>query len=61
MLTSAECRQRAEQKTTEAALPEAALQPRRRKKLRADAECWLVLADRLEILEVSLQAVEPVE
>jgi hypothetical protein len=56
MLASAECRQRAEHKTGEAAL-----QPRRRKKLRADAECWLVLADRMEQLESSLQAVESVE
>jgi hypothetical protein len=56
MLTSAECRQRAEQK-----LAEADLQPRRRKKLSADAECWLVLADRMKGLEAILQAAEPAE
>jgi hypothetical protein len=40
MLTSAECRARAEQK-----IAEAEHHPRRRKKLRADAECWLNIAD----------------
>jgi hypothetical protein len=53
MLSSAECRQRAEQK-----IADADLNARRRKKLRADAECWLVLADRMEQLESSLRAAE---
>jgi hypothetical protein len=53
MLTSTECRARAEQK-----IAEAEHHPRRRKKLRADAECWLVFADRMKWLEASLQAVE---
>jgi hypothetical protein len=49
MLTSAECRARAGRKITEAEL-----HPRRGKKLRADAGCWLVLADRMEQLEASM-------
>jgi hypothetical protein len=56
MLTSTERRARAEQK-----IAEAELHPRRRKKLRADAECWLVLADRMKWMEASLQADEPAE
>jgi hypothetical protein len=56
MLTSTECRARAEQK-----IAEAEHHPRRRKKLRADAECWLVLADLMERLEASLQVAEPAE
>jgi ABC transporter substrate binding protein len=49
MLTSAECRARAEQK-----IAEAQLQLRHKRKLRGDAECWLVLADRMERLEASV-------
>jgi hypothetical protein len=50
MLTSAECRARAEQK-----IAGAELQPRHKRKLRGDAECWLVLADRMERLEGSMR------
>jgi hypothetical protein len=56
MLTSAECRRRAEQK-----IAEAELHPRCERKLRADAAGWLVLADRMERLEFSMQAAEPAE
>jgi hypothetical protein len=47
MLTSAERRARAEQKLVEAD---------RRKELRADAECSLLLAERMERLEVPVDA-----
>jgi hypothetical protein len=50
MLTSAQCRERAEQK-----IAEAELKPRRRKKLRADAEGWLILAGVMDRVESSLQ------
>jgi hypothetical protein len=53
MLTSAECRQRAEQK-----MAEAELHPRRRKKLRSDAKSWLILADLMAGLEANLQVTE---
>jgi hypothetical protein len=58
MLTSAECRARAEQK-----IAEAELQPRHERKLRTAAEGWLVLADIMGRLEVSLQHtnVDPAE
>jgi hypothetical protein len=49
MLNSTECRQRADQK-----IAEAERYPRRKRKLLADAECWLVVADRVERLEVGL-------
>jgi hypothetical protein len=49
MLTSAECRTRAEQK-----IAGAELQPRHKRKLRGNAECWLVLADRMATLEASM-------
>jgi hypothetical protein len=54
MLTSAECRARAEQK-----LAEADLHPRHEKKLRTAAEGWLVLADLMERLEASMRVGEP--
>ena len=50
MLTSAECRQRAKQK-----IAEAELHPPGERKLRADAECWMVLADRMERLKSSME------
>jgi len=50
MLTSAECRQRAVRK-----IAKAECHPRGEKKLRADAECWMVLADRVERLESSME------
>jgi hypothetical protein len=50
MLTSAECLQRAVRK-----IAEAECHPRGEKKLRADAECWMVLADRVERLESSME------
>ena len=58
MLTSAECRARAEQK-----IAEAELQPRHERKLHTAAEGWLVLADIMGRLEVSLQYtnVDPAE
>jgi len=56
MLTSAECQVRAEQK-----LAEADLNPRRRKKLRADAEAWLNLADVMARVDASFQVAEPAE
>ena len=49
MLTSAECRARAEQK-----IAEAELQPRHERKLRTAAEGWLVLADLMARLEASV-------
>ena len=49
MLTSAECRQQAEQKITEAEL-----NPRHERRLRAAAEGWLILADLVGRLEVSV-------
>ena len=49
MLTSAECRARAEQRNAEAEL-----QPRHERKLRTAAEGWLVLADLMERLEASV-------
>jgi hypothetical protein len=54
MLTSAECRARAEQK-----IAEAELQPRHQRKLRTAAEGWLVLADLMERLEASMRVGEP--
>jgi hypothetical protein len=54
MLTSAECRARAEQK-----LAEADLHPRHEKKLRTAAEGWLVLAELMERLEASMRVGEP--
>jgi hypothetical protein len=54
MLTSAECRARAEQKNAEADL-----HPRHEKKLRTAAEGWLVLADLMERLEASMRVGEP--
>ena len=54
MLTSAECRARAEQK-----IAEAELQPRHERKLRTPAEGWLVLADPMERLEASMRVGEP--
>jgi hypothetical protein len=51
MLTSAECRQRAEQKITEAEL-----NPRHERRLRTAAEGWLILADLVGRLEVSVGA-----
>jgi hypothetical protein len=56
MLTSAECRQRAEQK-----LAEAALHPRHERRLRSAAEGWLNLADVMARVEASLKAAEPAE
>jgi hypothetical protein len=56
MLTSAECRERAEQKITEAAL-----HPRHEKRLRAAAEGWLILANVMQRAEASLQVAEPAE
>jgi hypothetical protein len=50
MLTSAECLQRAVRK-----IAEAECHPRGEKKLRADAECWMVLADRVERLKSSME------
>ena len=54
MLTSAKCRERAEQK-----LAEAELHPRHEKRLRAAAEGWLNLADLMGPLEASMA--EPAE
>src|SRR3977135_3157712 len=54
MLTSAECRARAEQK-----IAEAELQPRHERKLRTPAEGRLVLADPMERLEASMRVGEP--
>ena len=54
MLTSAECRARAEQK-----LAEADLHPRHEKRLRTAAEGWLNLADLMGRLEASVA--EPAE
>jgi hypothetical protein len=54
MLTSAECRARAEQK-----IAEAELQPRHQRKLRTAAEGWLVLSDLMERLEASMRVGEP--
>ena len=56
MLTSAECRKRAEQK-----LAEADLHPRHEKRLRTAAEGWLVLADVKARADTSLQVAEPAE
>jgi hypothetical protein len=58
LLTSAECRERAAQKTAEAEL-----QPRHQKTLRTAAEGWLILADLMERVEASLaaQSAEPAE
>jgi hypothetical protein len=56
MLTSAECRARAEQK-----LAEADLHPRHEKRLRTAAEGWLNLADVMGRVEASLRAAEPAE
>jgi len=50
MLNSAECRARAEQK-----IADVELRPRHKRKLRADAECWLVLADKMERLEAGMR------
>jgi hypothetical protein len=49
MLTSAECRARAEQKYAEAKL-----QPRHERRLRTAAEGWLILADVMGRAEASL-------
>lgn len=49
MLTSAECRARAEQN-----FAEADLQPRHKRRLRSAAEGWLILADLMERLEASV-------
>jgi hypothetical protein len=49
MLTSAECRERAEQK-----LAEADLHPRHERRLRSAAEGWLILADLMEALEANV-------
>jgi hypothetical protein len=54
MLTSAECRARAEQK-----IAEAELQPRHQRKFRTAAEGWLVLSDLMERLEASMRVGEP--
>jgi hypothetical protein len=56
MLTSAECRQRAEQK-----IAEADLHPRHERRLRSAAEGWLVLAGIMARVEASLQVAEPAE
>jgi len=59
MLSSAECRERAEQKITEAEL-----QPRHEKRLRTAAQGWLVLADLTARLEASVSgppSVDPAE
>ena len=58
MLTSAECRARAELK-----IAEADLQPRHERRLRTAAEGWLVLADIMGRLEASAGApsAEPAE
>ena len=58
MLTSEECRERAEQK-----IAEADLQPRHERRLRTAAEGWLVLADIMGRLEASAGApsAEPAE
>ena len=49
MLTSAECRQRADQK-----IAEAELHPRQEKRLRTAAEGWLILSDMMGRLEASM-------
>ncbi len=49
MLTSAECRQRAEEK-----IADAERQPRHEKRLRTAAQGWLVLAEIMERLETSV-------
>jgi hypothetical protein len=56
MLTSAECRERAEQITAEADL-----HPRHERRLRSAAEGWLILADVMASAEPSLQVAEPAE
>jgi hypothetical protein len=56
MLTSAECRQRAEQK-----IAEAGLHPRHERRLRSAVEGWLILADIMGRGEASLQVAEPAE
>jgi hypothetical protein len=56
MLTSAECRQRAEQK-----IAEAELEPRHQKRLRTAAEGWLILADVMTRAEAGLQVSKPAE
>jgi hypothetical protein len=50
MLTSAECRERAERK-----IAEAELKPRHESRLRSAAEGWLILAQKMERLETSLE------
>jgi hypothetical protein len=42
-------------------MAEAELHPRRRKKLRSDAESWLILANLMADLEANLQVAEPAE
>jgi hypothetical protein len=56
MLTSEECRERAEQK-----IAEANLHPSHEKRLRAAAEGWLVLAGIMDRAEASSLAAEPAE
>jgi hypothetical protein len=56
MLTSEECRERAEQK-----IAEAELHPRHERRLRSAAEGWLILAGVLQRAEASLGAAEPAE
>ena len=50
MFTSAECRERAEQK-----FGEAELQPRHERRLRTAAEGWMMLADIMERPEATLR------
>ena len=54
MLTSAECRERAEQK-----IAEADLQPRHERRLRTAAEGWLGLANIMGRLEASAASGSP--
>jgi hypothetical protein len=54
MFTSAERRERAEQK-----LADAELQPRHERRLRTAAEGWLILAGVMGRVEASLGATEP--
>jgi hypothetical protein len=54
MLTAAECRERAAQKTAEAEL-----QPRHERRLRTAAQGWLVLADIMGRLEASAASGSP--
>jgi hypothetical protein len=54
MLTSAECRARADQKPAEADL-----HPGHERRLRSSAEGWLILANTMERVEASLQVAEP--